>query len=36
MMTVEDYATDVGKTKEEILTLCEKIGISVEDEMKKV
>ena len=27
MMTVEDYATDVGKTKEEILALCEKIDI---------
>ena len=32
MMTLEDYASDVGKTVEEIKELCDKIGISYEDE----
>ena len=32
MMTMEDYAQDVGKTIEEIKTLCEKVGIDYEDE----
>ena len=32
MMTMEDYAQDVGKTIEEIKELCEKIGIEYEDE----
>lgn len=32
MMTIEDYANDVGKTVEEIKALCTKIGISYEDE----
>ena len=31
MMNVEDYANDVGKTVEEIISLCEKIGIACED-----
>ena len=31
-MTLEDYANDVGKTVEEIKTLCDKIGINYEDE----
>ncbi len=32
MMTIEDYAQDVGKTVEEIKALCEKIGIDYKDE----
>ena len=32
MMTLEDYANDVGKTKEEIMALCTKIGIAYENE----
>ncbi len=32
MMTVEDYANDVGKTVEEVISLCEKIGIECQDE----
>ena len=32
MMTMEDYAQDVGKTIEEIKALCEKVGIDYEDE----
>ena len=32
MMTLEDYALDVGKTVEEIKALCDKIGINYEDE----
>ena len=32
MMTIEDYALDVGKTIEEIKELCDKIGINYEDE----
>jgi translation initiation factor IF-2 len=32
MMTIEDYAQDVGKTVEEIKALCDKIGISYQDE----
>lgn len=31
-MTLEDYANDVGKTIDEIKTLCDKIGINYEDE----
>jgi len=31
MMTLEDYANDVGKTLEEIQALCDKVGISYED-----
>ncbi len=30
-MTLEDYANDVGKTVEEIMALCDKIGINYED-----
>lgn len=32
MMTLEDYAQDVGKTIEEIEKLCDKIGIAYKDE----
>lgn len=32
MMTLEDYANDVGKTIEEIKALCDKIGINYDDE----
>ncbi len=32
MMTVEEYANDVGKTVEEIEKLCKKIGIDYQDE----
>ena len=32
MMNIEDYANDVGKTVEEIISLCEKIGINYQDE----
>ena len=32
MMTLEDYASDVGKTIEEIMALCDKIGINYVDE----
>lgn len=32
MMTLEDYAQDVGKTIEEIKALCDKIGIAYQDE----
>lgn len=32
MMTIEDYALDVGKTVDEIISLCEKIGIPCQDE----
>ena len=32
MMTIEDYALDVGKTTDEIKALCDKIGIKYEDE----
>ncbi len=31
MMTLEDYALDVDKTVEEIMALCDKIGINYED-----
>ncbi|MBE6158056.1 MAG: translation initiation factor IF-2 [Firmicutes bacterium] len=31
MMSIEDYALDVDKTIEEIMALCDKIGISYED-----
>ena len=31
MMTLEDYAQDVEKTVEEIMALCDKIGISYDD-----
>lgn len=31
MMNIEDYALDVGKTTEEIMALCDKIGINYED-----
>ncbi len=31
MMSLEDYANDVGKTLEEIQALCDKVGISYED-----
>ena len=31
MMTLEDYANDVEKTLEEIMALCDKIGITYED-----
>ena len=31
MMNLEDYALDVGKTVEEIMALCDKIGIKYED-----
>ena len=32
MMTLKDYANDVGKTIEEIKALCDKIGINYQDE----
>ena len=32
MMTIEDYALDVGKTIDEIKALCDKIGINYKDE----
>ena len=32
MMTLEDYANDVGKTVDEIKALCDKIGIDYQDE----
>ena len=32
MMTILEYAEDVGKTVEEVKTLCDKIGISYETE----
>ena len=32
MMTLEDYALDVGKTIEEIKALCDKVGIDYQDE----
>ena len=32
MMTLEDYALDVGKTVEEIKALCDKVGIDYQDE----
>ena len=32
MMTLEDYALDVNKTVEEIMALCDKIGINYQDE----
>ena len=32
MMTLEDYALDVGKTIEEIEAICDRVGISYEDE----
>ena len=31
MMSIEDYAQDVGKTVEEILSLCDKLGIANND-----
>ncbi len=31
MMTLEDYALDVDKTVEEIMALCDKVGISYDD-----
>ena len=32
MMTLEDYASDVGKSIEEIKALCDKVGIAYQDE----
>ena len=32
MMTLEDYAVDTGKTVEEIMALCDKVGITYQDE----
>ena len=32
MMTLEDYANDVGKTIEEVMALCDKVGIQYDDE----
>ena len=32
MMSLNDYAQDVGKTVEEIKALCDKIGIVYQDE----
>ena len=32
MMTLEEYANDVGKTIEEIMALCDKLGIEYNDE----
>ena len=32
MMTLEDYANDVGKTIEEIKAYCDKVGIHYDDE----
>ena len=31
MMTLEEYANDVDKTTEEIMALCDKLGIDYED-----
>ena len=31
MMTIEDYALDIGKSIEEIIALCDKMGISYKD-----
>ena len=31
MMSIEDYAQDVGKTIEEIYSLCDKLGIAYKD-----
>ena len=31
MMNIEDYALDVGKSVEEIIALCDKIGIKYDD-----
>ena len=31
MMTLEEYASDVGKTVEEIMALCDKLGLDYED-----
>ena len=31
MMTLEDYAIDVSKSVEEIMALCDKIGINYDD-----
>ena len=31
MMSIEDYAQDVGKTVEEIYSLCDKLGIAYKD-----
>ena len=31
MMTLEDYAVDTGKTVEEIMALCDKVGITYQD-----
>ena len=31
MMSIEDYAQDVGKSVEEILSLCDKLGIAYKD-----
>ena len=32
MMTLEEYASDVGKTVDEIIALCDNLGIKYEDE----
>ena len=32
MMTLEDYAQDVNKSIEEIMEMCDKIGISYQDD----
>ena len=32
MMTLEDYANDVGMSLEEVKALCDKVGIAYEDE----
>ena len=32
MMTLEDYALDVNKSIEEIMEMCDKIGISYQDD----
>ena len=32
MMTLEEYANDVGLTTEDIMALCDKLGIDYEDE----
>ena len=32
MMTIKDYAEDVGKSIEEVIELCKKAGIAYEDE----
>ena len=31
MMSIEDYAQDVGKSVEEILSLCDRLGIAYKD-----